>query len=158
MKTWQYLVGGIVVVGLAIQLVPHELPAVESNNPADLIGSGVVDGDVANLLKTACYDCHSNETKYPWYSQVAPVSWLVGKDTREGREELNFSTWQEYDMMEKLKKLDDLVIEVKEGEMPMKIYTLIHSEARLSDAQRQQLVEWAETMMDIVAEEEDGEE
>jgi flavodoxin len=82
----------------------------------------------------------------------------VGKDTREGREELNFSTWQEYDMMEKLKKLDDLVIEVKEGEMPMKIYTLIHTEARLSDAQRQQLVEWAETMMDIVAEEEDGEE
>lgn len=153
MKTWHYLVGGIAVIGLAIQLVPNELPAVENSNPADLIGSGIVEGEVAGLLKTACYDCHSNETKYPWYSHVAPVSWLVAKDTREGREELNFSTWQEYDMMEKLKKLDDLVIEVKEGEMPMKIYTVIHSESRLTDAQRQLIITWAESTMDLVAEE-----
>lgn len=153
MKTWHYIVGGIAVIGLAIQLVPNELPSVENTNPADLIGSGIVEGEVAGLLKTACYDCHSNETKYPWYSHVAPVSWLVAKDTREGREELNFSTWQEYDMMEKLKKLDDLVIEVKEGEMPMKIYTVIHSEARLTDAQRQLIITWAESTMDLVAEE-----
>lgn len=158
MKPWQYLIGGLAVIGIAIQLIPNELPVVETNNPDDLIGSGVVEGEVAGILKSACYDCHSNETKYPWYSYVAPVSWLVAKDTREGREELNFSTWQQYDMMEKLEKLDDIAIEVGEGEMPMKIYTYIHSEAKLTDAQRQLIITWAEATMDVVAEEEESEE
>ena len=156
MKVWQYLVGGIAVIGLAVQFVPNELPAVEANNPDDLIGSGIVSEEISGILKTSCYDCHSNETKYPWYSHVAPVSWLVSKDVREAREELNFSTWQAYDMMEKLEKLDDIAIEVKEGEMPLGIYTVIHSSAKLDDAQRQLIVEWAEATMDVVVEEEEG--
>lgn len=155
MKVWQYLIGGLAVIGLAIQLIPNDLPAVESDNPGDLIGTGVVDGEVARILKSACYDCHSNETKYPWYAHVAPVSWLVAKDTREGREELNFSIWTEYDMMEKLEKLDDIAIEVGEGEMPMKIYTYVHAGANLKDLERKKLIEWAEAFMDAVAEEEE---
>ena len=157
MKIWQYGLGGLAVIALAIQLVPNELPAVQTENPGDLMGSGLVDAEMAGMLKTSCYDCHSNETNYPWYSYVAPVSWLVAKDTREGREELNFSTWQDYDMMEKLEKLDDIAIEVKEGEMPMEIYTTVHSESKLTDEQRQLIVEWAEAAMDIVAEEEEDE-
>lgn len=156
MKVWQYLVGGIAVIGLAVQFIPNELPAVEPNNPGDLIGSGIVSEEISGILKTSCYDCHSNETQYPWYSNVAPVSWLVSKDVREAREELNFSTWQDYDMMEKLEKLDDIAIEVKEGEMPMGIYTVIHSSAKLDDAQRQLIIEWAEATMDVVVEEEEG--
>ncbi|RIW14124.1 cytochrome C [Algoriphagus lacus] len=156
MKVWQYLVGGIAVIGIAVQFVPNELPAVESNNPGDLIGSGIVSEEISGILKTSCYDCHSNETQYPWYSNVAPVSWLVSKDVREAREELNFSTWQDYDMMEQLEKLDDIAIEVKEGEMPLGIYTVIHSSAKLDDAQRQLIVEWAEATMDVVVEEEEG--
>lgn len=156
MKVWQYGLGGLAVIGLAIQLVPNELPAVEAANSGDLIGSGIVSEEISGILKTSCYDCHSNETKYPWYSYVAPVSWLVSKDVREGREELNFSTWQDYDMMEKLEKLDDIAIEVGEGEMPMGIYTAIHSSAKLDDAQRQLIVEWAEATMDVVVEEEEG--
>lgn len=156
MKTWKYLLGGLAVVGVAIQLVPNELPPVESNNPGDLIGSGMVSEDVAGMLKASCYDCHSNESKYPWYSSVAPASWLVAKDVREAREELNFSTWADYDMMEKLEKLDDISIEVKEGEMPMEIYTAIHTSAKLDDAQRQLIIAWAEATMDVVVEEEEG--
>lgn len=156
MKVWQYLVGGIAVIGIAVQFVPNELPAVEPNNPGDLIGSGIVSEEISGILITSCYDCHSNETQYPWYSNVAPVSWLVSKDVREAREELNFSTWQDYDMMEKLEKLDDIAIEVKEGEMPLGIYTVIHSSAKLDDAQRQLIVEWAEATMDVVVEEEEG--
>ena len=155
MKVWQYGLGGLAVIALAIQLVPNELPAVEATNPGDLIGSGIVSEEIAGMLKTTCYDCHSNETKYPWYSYVAPFSWLVAKDVREAREELNFSTWQNYEMLEKLEKLDDISIEVKEGEMPMGIYTVIHSSAKLDDAQRQQIVEWAEATMDVVYEEEE---
>ncbi len=157
MKIWQYGLGGLVVIALAIQLVPNELPPVQTDNPGDLMGSGLVDAEMAGMLKTSCYDCHSNETNYPWYSYIAPVSWLVAKDTREGREELNFSTWQAYEMLEKLEKLDDIAIEVKEGEMPLGIYTAIHSESKLTDEQRQLIVEWAEATMDVVVEEEEEE-
>lgn len=158
MKRRNYLLGGLAILLLIIQFVPNELPAVETSNPGDLIGSGIVSDDLAGMLKTSCYDCHSNETKYPWYSHVAPVSWLVAKDVREAREELNFSNWAAYDMLEKLEKLDDIAIEVSEGEMPMGIYTVIHTSAKLDDAQRQQIVEWAEATMDVVAEEEEEEE
>ena len=157
MKVWQYVLGGVAVIFVGIQFVPNELPAVESNNPADIIQSGIVNGDMATMLKKSCYSCHSNETVYPWYSYVAPSSWLVAKDVREGREELNFSAWEEYDMMKKLGKLDDIVEEVKEGKMPMEIYTLIHPSAKIDEAQRALIVAWAEETMDVVAEEEDEE-
>lgn len=158
MKAWQYITGGLAALIVISQFIPNELPGVEISNPGDIIQSGIVEEEVAVLLKNSCYSCHSNETYYPWYSYVAPSSWLVAKDVREGRDELNFSTWTSYSMMDKLAKLDDIVEEVKEGEMPMGIYTLIHPSAKLDDAQIQLIVTWAETTMDIVAEEEDTEE
>ena len=157
MKVWQYLVGGLAVIGLAIQFVPNELPIVESTNSEDLAGSGLVSQEIAGILKSSCYDCHSNETKYPWYAYVAPSSWLVAKDVRKAREELNFSTWQAYEMLEKLEKLDDISILVKDGEMPLGIYTILHSSAKLEDTQRQLIVDWAESAMDVVYEESEEE-
>lgn len=155
MKWGIYLLGGFTVILLAIQFVPNELPTVVPTNPADILSSGIVSEDVAAIIKTSCYNCHSNETVYPWYSYVAPSSWLVAKDVREGRKELNFSNWQDYDMMEKLEKLDDIAIEVGEGTMPLGIYTLIHEYASLDDEQRERIVEWAENAMDMVLEEEE---
>jgi hypothetical protein len=157
MKLWQSILLGLAVIFIGIQFVPNELPPAESTNPGDIVLNGLASEEISTMLKTSCYSCHSNETVYPWYSYVAPSSWLVAKDVREGREELNFSIWQEYDMMDKLKVLDDIAIEVKEGRMPMGIYTLIHTHAKLDDAQRAKIVTWAEEMMDVVAEEEDEE-
>ncbi|WP_026953946.1 heme-binding domain-containing protein [Algoriphagus vanfongensis] len=154
MKILRYLLLGLALVLIIIQFVPNELPAVEMNNPSDLLATDQVDGEVANLLKAACYDCHSNSTKYPWYSHVAPVSWLVAKDTREGREEVNFSNWSDYDMMDQLKILDDVYSEVEEEHMPLPIYITMHSEADLTPEQRQKIMAWAESTMDIIAEEE----
>lgn len=154
MKIWQYGLLGIGIIFLVIQFVPNQLPEVTENNPKDLIGSGLVEGEMASLLKTACYDCHSNETKYPWYSFVAPASWLVAKDTREGREEVNFSNWTDIDMMDKLAILDDVYSEVEEEHMPLPIYLSMHSEAKLTPEDRQKIMEWAEAAMDIVVEEE----
>ena len=157
MKIWKYLLGGTVLLLILIQFIPNELPEVITDNPGDLIGTGIVSDEVASMLQKSCYDCHSNTTKYPWYSYVAPVSWLVAKDTREGRNEVNFSIWNEYEMIDKLTVLDDIYTEVKEEHMPMPIYTLMHSEAKLDAAQRQKIMEWAETTMDIIAEEVDSE-
>lgn len=158
MKRWHYLLGGPALLLLIIQLVPTELPEVVTSNSGDIIASGIVSEEVAKMLKTSCYNCHSNETEYPWYSHVAPSSWLVARDVRLAREELNFSLWQNYDMIEQLEKLDDIYLEVEAGKMPLGIYTLVHQSAKLDEAQRQQIIEWAEATMDVIAESEDEEE
>jgi hypothetical protein len=155
MKLWHYLLGGLALVFLGIQFVPNELPVVETNNPGDIIQSGLVSQDVTALLKKSCYDCHSNESVYPWYSHIAPSSWLVAKDIREAREELNFSEWDNYDMMKKLGLLDDISIAVSEGEMPLGIYLLMHPSAKIDDAQRELIIAWAEDAMDLLVEEDE---
>jgi hypothetical protein len=135
------------VVGIGfiiIQLIPNTLPEVKQDNPNDLLLTGSVSEEVTVILKTSCYDCHSNQTKLPWYSYVAPVSWLVSKDVNEGRKELNFSEWTTYPKRKLIKKLEEMGEEVDEGEMPLKIYTVIHGDAKLSAEQRKLLVEWTQ--------------
>src|SRR5690606_14149390 len=158
MKRWHYLLGGPVLLLLLIQLVPNELPPVVHTNPGDLIQSGIVDEEVASILKVSCYNCHSNETDYPWYSYVAPSSWLVARDVRLAREELNLSTWKEIDMIDQLGKLDDIYQEVESGKMPMDVYTVVHTSAKLDERQRELILTWAEETMDVIAEEEESEE
>jgi hypothetical protein len=91
------------------------------------------------LAVRACFDCHSNETVWPWYSNIAPVSWLVAQDTYEGRDNLNFSDWQPGDM-----DLDEIRAVLERGKMPPSKYTMIHAGARLTDAERQQLLQGLE--------------
>ncbi|GAB4338019.1 MAG: heme-binding domain-containing protein [Phototrophicales bacterium] len=90
--------------------------------------------ETERLWNVACADCHSNETVYPWYSYVAPVGWLVAHDTHEGRSELNVSTNHRIDVEEMIKV-------IREGEMPPPIYTITHVDARLSDAEKQALID-----------------
>ncbi len=100
--------------------------------------------EIAVMLRTSCYDCHSNETNYPWYSFVAPVSWLVKRDAQEGREHLNFSIWNSLEKSDKAEGYYEIAEEVEEGEMPMKIYPIIHWKASLNDSERQAIAKWAE--------------
>ena len=96
-----------------------------------------------SVLRRACYDCHSNETVWPWYSRVAPASWLVARDVNEGREALNYSTWTSYPAEERDEERAETWEEVEEGEMPLGVYLLMHREAKLSDADRTILRSWA---------------
>jgi hypothetical protein len=132
----------IAVLFVAAQLVRPE----RGNPPVDtaktLHATGRVTPDVAAILDRACRDCHSNETRWPWYSQVAPVSWLVARDVRVGRKELSFSTWGDYPVPKRLDKLDEMCKMVREGEMPQFPYPLMHPEARLSDADNETLCAW----------------
>jgi len=91
----------------------------------------------------ACMDCHSNQTVWPWYSYVAPMSWLVERDVRRGREEMNLSDWQQYTSKQREKLLADIASAVKNGEMPLRQYMLVHRRARLSDAERDMVYGWA---------------
>lgn len=127
---------------LAIQLFRPDTtnPAVD---PAlDIKQVVQVPAEVQSLLKDACYDCHSNETQYPWYSQVAPVSWFVVNHIREGREALNFSTFGNLSAEDRAEAMEESAENIQEGEMPLESYVWMHPEAKLSDAQRTTLYQW----------------
>jgi Haem-binding domain len=140
MKRWVLpAVLGFLVLVVAIQFIP-----VETTNPP-------VEGDIPTspavkaVLRRACYDCHSHETVWPWYSRVAPLSWLLASDVREARAELNFSTWDRSSTQEQVKKLQESWKEVSEREMPPWYYLLVHREARLSAEDRRLLERWGRT-------------
>lgn len=105
--------------------------------------------NVATLIKNACYDCHSNETTYPWYTNVQPFAWFVKSHIDEGREELNFSTFGTYDVVKQARKLKKAAREVQEGEMPLSSYTIIHQNAKLTKEQIQTLEAYFTTMKDV---------
>jgi hypothetical protein len=130
----------VVILIAAIQFVP-----VDRTNPPV---TGTVDApeQVMQVLRTSCFDCHSNETHWAWYSYVAPVSWLVARDVHKGREELNFSNWDRYDRRKRAKIARESYEDVAEGEMPMWIYTAIHWDARVTDEQLSLLREWAQSL------------
>jgi len=129
---------------LAFQFVPVDRTHPESDPNNDFIHVESPPEEVANLLKTSCYDCHSNQPVYPWYAYVAPVSWRISEHIEHGSEELNFSDWGTYPPGKKDHKLEEMVEEVEEGEMPLWDYKLAHSEADLTNDQVQLLTRWFE--------------
>jgi hypothetical protein len=135
----------VAVIATAAALAAIQLVPVERSNPpvvADLDGPV----EVVAVLRASCYDCHSNETSWPWYSRVAPVSWLVAHDVDEGRSHLNLSLWGSYDATRRAKLAEEMWEEVADGEMPLTIYLLAHPSARLDDADRATLRSWAAAM------------
>ena len=128
----------IIVVFVGVQFVP-----VNKTNPP-VTGEIKAPQEVMEILRTSCYDCHSNESKWPWYSNIAPVSWLVVKDVDEGREHINFSEWQSYSEEDKAEDIEEIWEEIEEGEMPLWFYVPLHPEARLSDAQKEIIRKWVE--------------
>lgn len=98
---------------------------------------------VSGILERSCRDCHSNNTHWPWYSSVAPVSWFLVKDVNGGRKNLNLSEWGQYDQRRAARKLDQMCEEVKSGAMPLQSYTQIHRNAKLSSEDVKTLCDWA---------------
>lgn len=134
----------IIGVVLVIQLIPAEKTNPDVDPTKDLITSESPSLEVAEILKSACYDCHSHETNWPWYSYTAPAKWVISHHVVEGREELNFSTWQDYSNEKKAHKLEECVEALVEGWMPDESYVSMHEEARLTDQQRHLLVDYFE--------------
>jgi hypothetical protein len=132
----------LVLLVLAVLLVAAQLVPVTHTNPP-VTADVAAPADVAPLLRRACYACHSNETVWPWYAHVAPVSWLLAHDVGEGREEVDFSTWDAYSPGRRAKKLERSVQEIAGGDMPPWYYVLVHPEARLDARQRDVLRNWA---------------
>ena len=131
-------------VVLAAALVLIQLVPVQRTNPPVAAAEVPAPPEVRAILKRACYDCHSNETIWPWYSRVAPFSFLLERDVREGRREVNFSTLARDPLKRRQRKWMEIPEQVEKKEMPPWFYAAVHPEARLSAADRAALVRWAQ--------------
>jgi uncharacterized membrane protein len=100
--------------------------------------------EVKEIINTSCVDCHSNNTNYPWYNQIAPFSWLIANHVNEGKDHLNFSEWSIYNKNQKKHILDEIKEVIEENKMPLKSYLLLHNEGEITNQERQYLLEWIE--------------
>ncbi len=130
------VIGGAVLLAglLIIQIVPY---GHDHTNPPVVSEPNWDNPDTRAIAERACFDCHSNETQYPWYASVAPVSWLVVHDAQEGRQYLNFSEWGQ----SREQETEDIVNVIREGEMPPAQYVLLHPEAKLTSDEQQALIQ-----------------
>ena len=125
---WAVIV--VILIVIAIQFVP-----VDRSNPPITQNVNWDSPATEELARRACFDCHSNETAWPWDARIAPVSWLIADHVTEGRQHLNFSEWDQPNA-----ELDEMLHEIKGGDMPLQSYVLMHPKAKLSDSEREALI------------------
>ncbi len=138
-RTAALILVGMVAVASAVSDIRS--PA---NVQAPLLAGASVPPEVRAALDRACRDCHSEATRYPWYSYIAPVSWLINGDVKSGREHLNLSRWNEYSVIRRERSLSEIANQVQDGGMPLSIYVAMHSSARLSKAEVAAIFDWTQ--------------
>lgn len=136
--------GSIGLVLLAMQLFQPEPPQAVLPGDGLMADHVSVPEDVETLLRRACYDCHSDQTRWPWYSRIAPLSWLIARDVQHGRSNLDFSSWSTDPVREPTpdQRLRWMCDDIEEGAMPPRLYLLAHPEARLDEADEQRICSW----------------
>ena len=131
------------IVFIAIQFYPRNNNNVAKNNSTySLALSETTSDSVLQILKTSCYDCHSNNSVYPWYSNIQPFSWWINHHIYEGKEYLNFDEWGTYTLKKKKHILHEIEEQIEEGEMPLESYTWIHKNAVLTQQQKKMIYDW----------------
>ncbi len=149
-KFFKRLLLVLLVVFIVIQFFRPEKNISAGISPNDITTKYAVPQDVMAVLKTSCYDCHSNNTVYPWYNNIQPVAWWLKNHVDEGQRGLNFSEFASYRIGRQYRKLEEINKEVKEGEMPLSSYTLIHTNAKLNDQQKLAVANWVTALRDSI--------
>jgi hypothetical protein len=142
---------GILIVLIAIQFIQ---PARNKNGqvlPTAISNNYSLPENVQATLKTACYDCHSNSTQYPWYANIQPVRSFLDWHIKEGKEELNFSEFGSYSHRRQINKFKSIANSIDDGSMPLSSYTLMHKNARLSPAEKISIINWARKTADSLS-------
>ena len=134
----------LIVVLVAIQFIKPKRNESAAIAATDISAVYNVPDDVSLILGKACYDCHSNNTIYPWYANVQPVAWWLNDHIQEGKGELNFSEFATYSPARQYHKLEEFKEQIDKGEMPLSSYTLIHTNAKLTDQEKQTLINWSQ--------------
>jgi hypothetical protein len=130
----------VVLIFAVMQIFNPEILQEELNPETDFLSNVEASDEVRIMIKNTCYDCHSNKPVYPWYANIAPVSYWINDHIEEGSEHLNFSKWETYSAKKKAHKMEECYEELEEGEMPLYSYTIMHGDAQFSDDQKEKLV------------------
>jgi hypothetical protein len=138
---------GIIFAALQLYRTPRN---VALSGPNDLIAQYAPPPGIKHLLEVSCYDCHSNQTRYPWYAEIQPAAWWLSRHIEEGKRELNFSEFAAYSPHRQAQKLLAISDEIQGHTMPLRSYTWIHRDARLSEAEVKALVEWSEGLAEQI--------
>jgi hypothetical protein len=146
MSNSKKILAGVVAIIIIIQFFRIDKTNPPVDAAQDMINNVQASANVKSILKTSCYDCHTNESVYPWYTNVAPLSWWIKKHINEGRDELNFSEWGSYSLRRQDHKLDEIVEMIDEEEMPLPSYLIAHGDASLSAEQKSELIDWAKAV------------
>lgn len=141
----------LLIIIVVIQFIRPEKNKAATVSANDISQHYEVPTEVDKILSRACKDCHSNNTNYPWYSNIQPVGWWLANHVKDGKKELNFSEFATYDPKRRHHKLEEVIEEVKENHMPLDSYLWIHDEAKLSADEKKTLLLWASVLADQIA-------
>jgi len=140
----------ILILFVAIQFIRPAKNTSEGINPHDISTRYPVPDSIQAILKVACNDCHSNNTRYPWYAEIQPVGWWLSGHIKDGKRALNFSEFTSYRIRKQFHRMDDINEQLKEDEMPLGSYTIIHKDAVLTPAQKNALLNWTSAIKDSI--------
>lgn len=146
MKMWKKILIGLAAVLIVIQFFGPKRNIAQSASAAGVSSVYPVSADVQRILDKACYDCHSNNTRYPWYTNIQPVGWWMQHHVNEGSHDLNFDSFAVYSPRRQYHKLDELAEMVNEGKMPLPSYTWIHKDAILTADEKQLVLDWSKSI------------
>lgn len=151
MNVNQKILSAAVIIFLALQFIQPDHNKSDRVLPTDISKMVSITDSVKDLIKNACYDCHSNNTNYPWYSYIQPAGWLMAYDIKRAKNELNFSEFGSYSQRRQLSKLEGIANSIKEGIMPLWSYKMMHKNAQLSANEKALLINWAQQTIDSLS-------
>jgi len=136
------------VVFVGIQFIPTTLNQNNNVSVSDFLVVYNVPEEIENKIRVSCYDCHSDNTKYPWYSKIQPGALIMENHIKKGKEELNFSSFGDYSGRRKKSKLKSIISQIRDDEMPISSYTLLHRDAKLSENNKRLIIDWVNNLID----------
>ncbi len=145
------IIAVILLVGfVGIQFISTDRNESNGTPETDFMLVNKVPNGIKKKLQVSCYDCHSNNTHYPWYSKIQPGAWFMKNHIKNGKKELNFNEWDSLSNRRKKSKLKSLISQIKDNEMPLGSYTLIHRNAIFSEAEKQEIIQWITQLKDSI--------
>jgi len=133
----------LITIIVIIQFIRPEKNTGQVYGENDITAVITTSDEVKNILEKSCFDCHSNNTVYPWYNAIQPIAFWLAHHVDEGKDELNFSEFKNYKLKRQDHKLEEIMEMIEENEMPLSSYTLIHGNAKLNDTEKELLINWA---------------
>lgn len=150
MKILKKIIAILLIVFVGIQFIPTTRNQSNGISETNFIKTFNVPENIQNLFEKSCYDCHSNNTTYPWYHKIQPMRFIMDKHIKNGKKELNFSEFGVYSKRKQKSKLKSVVSQVRDDEMPILSYKLTHKGTKLSDSEKQQIIAWINKLRDSI--------